>query len=266
MSFQSPKKPESQASLNGEAQGQEQNLVDHLTELRQRLIYSLWFIALASGVAYYFSENIFNIIRAPIAPYLPNQGLIFTAPMDKFLAHFKVALFSGVIVACPFWIYQAWKFVAPGLYQNEKKMAAGFVLSGIFLFLLGVGICYFGVLPVAIEFLMGFGGSQDQAMISISEYLSFFIMMCLAFGLSFELPLILVVLGLLGIVSHEGLRSTRRYAIVVLSVLAAVLTPSPDVVSMLMLLAPLVLLYELAIFLVGFFETKKTQTDALNNL
>lgn len=237
-----------------------QSLVEHLTELRVKLIRAVIGILICGLLSYKFSEQIFEIIRTPILPYLKNMGLVFTAPMDKFMAHVKIAIFSGVIISSPVWFYQIWSFIAPGLYKNERRYALGFIFSALILFLTGILMCYFLILPVTFEFLLGFGGTVDQPMITISEYLSFFITMHLAFGLAFELPLILVVLGMLGIVSQAFLRDKRRYAIVIMAVFAALVTPSPDAVTMLLLLVPLALLYEVAVILVGFFEKRKAQS------
>ena len=148
-------------------------------------------------------------------------------------------------------------FVAPGLYAHEKKYSAAFVTSGIALFLSGVAFAYFLVLPSAFQFLFNFGGTVDKPLITISEYMSFFATMILVFGASFELPLILVALGALGIVSSRTLREKRRYAIVALATVAAVITP-PDVLSMMMLLAPLTALYEISILIVRVVERKRT--------
>ena len=164
-------------------------------------------------------------------------------------------------MACPAWIYQAWMFIAPGLYAHEKKYSLTFVFAGIILFLTGVSFAYFLVLPSAFEFLFSFGGSVDKPLITISEYMSFFATMTLVFGASFELPLILVALGVLGIVSSNTLREKRRYAIVALATIAAVITP-PDVLSMMMLLVPLAGLYEISILVVRVVERKRSQTIA----
>lgn len=235
---------------------QEQSLIEHLSELRTRLIYSVLGLIVASLLCYIWSEEVFRFIRLPIIAYLPSNGLVFTAPMDKFMAHLKIALFSGTLVSSPFWFYHLWQFVSPGLYKNEKKYALGFISSAVTLFLTGVMVCYFMILPVTFEFLMNFGGTSDKPMITINEYLSFFITTNLVFGIAFELPLILVVLGMLGIVNKAFLADKRRYAIVLISIFSAVATPSPDALSMLLLMVPMGLLYEVAIILVGFFEKK----------
>ena len=237
-----------------------QTLTEHLADLRQRIVNSLLGIFVVTGLSYAYSDVIFNVIRKPIAQYLPTGGLYFSAPADKFLVHLKLSLVCGLIFSCPIWLSQIWLFVAPGLYKNERRYAAGFIFAGSFLFLLGVAFAYFGVLPMAFEFLLNYGGDQDKPMIMMDHYLSFFTQMCLIFGAAFELPLILVVLGLLGIISQKFLRKNRRYAIVVLSILAAIITP-PDVYSMLMMLVPLVALFEISIILVGFFEKKRLQTE-----
>lgn len=231
-------------------------LMDHLAELRFRLIRALWGCIAGMLVCYNFTDKIFDFIRAPITPYLPAGGLIFTAPADKFLAHLKIAFFGGLLLSCPFWIYQIWKFVAPGLYGKEKKYSIGFIFSGTFLFALGVTFTYVFVFPAAFHFLMGYGGDIDKPMITIDQYLSFFVTTSLMFGISFELPLVMGILGMLGIVSTKFLREKRRYAVVGMAIVSGVITP-PDLLSMIMMLVPMMLLYEIGIFAVYFFEKKR---------
>jgi sec-independent protein translocase protein TatC len=230
-------------------------LVEHLAELRTRLIYSLIAVVVLAIAAWNFSDFFFTIVRRPILPYLPQGGLVFTAPMDKFMAHLKISILAGVIMACPVWVYQIWMFVAPGLYKNEKKFALYFMFFGTTLFLTGISFVYFVVYPLAFEFLLNFGGEIDTAMITIGDYLSFFMTTTLVFGLAFELPLVLTLLGIAGIVNQSILRSLRRYAIVLICILSAFITP-PDVISMMLLVGPLVGLYELSIILVGILGKK----------
>lgn len=241
--------------MNREGNSGEESLVDHLTELRIRLIRAVLAISATSMLCWIYSEKIFDLIRKPISPFLP-QGLIFTAPMDKFMAHLKVSIFGGFILSTPVWLYQLWKFVAPGLYVHEKKWALSFIFSGSVLFLFGVGFAYFFVYPLAFEYLLNFGGQIDQPMISISEYLSFFLTTAIAFGITFELPLILTVLGIVGVIDRAFLVNKRRYAVVLMAVAAAVMTPTPDILSMVLMLIPLVALYEISIILVGILGTK----------
>jgi sec-independent protein translocase protein TatC len=174
------------------------------------------------------------------------------------MAHIKISFLGGFILTCPIWIYQIWKFIAPGLYKKEKRYIAGFIASGTFLFLLGVSFAYFIVFPMAFQFLMTFGGEVDKPMITISEYLSFFLTTTLMFGASFEMPLIISMLGMMGIVSQKFLKEKRRYAIMGLAILSAVITP-PDLLSMLMMLIPLVVLFEISVLVVGFFERKREE-------
>ena len=230
-------------------------LVEHLTELRTRLIWSILAVVGLAIVAWNFSDFFFSVVRKPILPYLPQNGLVFTAPMDKFMAHLKVSILAGVVMACPVWIYQFWMFVAPGLYKKEKKYGIYFIFFGTLLFLVGVSFVYFVVYPLAFDFLLNFGGDTDTAMITINDYLSFFMTTTLVFGLAFELPLVLTILGMMGIVNKELLIALRRYAVIVMCVMSAIITP-PDVMSMVLLVLPLCGLYELSIILVGWFGHK----------
>jgi sec-independent protein translocase protein TatC len=231
-------------------------LTSHLIELRYRLIRILWAMMLGTALCYNYSENIFNWLRAPIEQYLPAGGLVFTAPADKFIAHLKISFFSGVLITTPIWIYQLWKFIAPALYKREKNYAVGFIFSGSALFVVGVSFAYFIAFPAAFHFLMTFGGNVDKPMITIDQYLSFVVTTALMFGLAFELPVVLIILGMMGIISQKFLKEKRRYAIVVLGLIAAILTP-PDLLSMLLMLIPMILLYEISIIIVGIFERKR---------
>lgn len=230
-------------------------LVDHLRELRDRLIRSLWGILIGGIVAYSMLEPIMDIIRKPIQPFLPVGGLVFTAPIDKFMMGLKVSFFSGILFSAPWWLYQLWKFISPGLHPHERKYGLVFISAGTLLFCVGLSFAYYLVLPAAFDFLMAFGGETDKPMITIVDYMSFFVSMMVVFGFAFELPLVIVILGMLGVVNQQFLREKRRYLIVGMSVVAAIVTP-PDVMSMLMMLVPLVILLEISIWLVGFFEKK----------
>lgn len=239
-------------------------LLDHLSELRNSLVMILWGLALGFLLSYQFTEVLFDIIRAPIQPYLPQGGLVFTGPVDKFFAHLKVAFFGAVLVSAPWWIYQIWKFIAPGLYRNEQKATVLFIGAGSLLFSIGLSFTYFIVFPMAFKFLMTYGGEIDKPMITIDQYLGFFLWTSLSFGAAFELPLVLVTLGMLGIVSHDFLKTNRKYAIVLLSILTALITP-PDLLSMLLMLAPMWLLYDLSVFLVKMIEKKRLQSQTADN-
>jgi sec-independent protein translocase protein TatC len=242
-----------------------QSLYDHLGELRKRLVNCLLILFVATGICYGFSDTIFDFVRAPIVPYLPDGGLIFTGPMDKFIAHLKLSVVCGIILSCPLWLHQVWLFVAPGLYAKEKKYALGFIFSGSVLFILGTAFSYYIALPMAFQFLMTFGGTVDKPMISIEAYMGFFTQLCLMFGAAFELPLIIVLLGMMGIVSQSFLRKNRRYAVMTLAVLSAIITP-PDILSMALMLVPMWFLFEVAVLIVGFFEKKRDSADLSDSL
>lgn len=239
--------------MTTEPKSDTEGFISHLEELRKRVLYSLIFIGSAFVVCWNYSSEIFNIIRAPIAPFLNTAGggLVFTGVMDKFMAHLKVSFLAAIIISCPFWIFQIWKFIAPGLYKHEKRYGASFIIAGTFLFVCGVAFVYHFVYPVTFDFLMNFGGDTDKPLITISDYVSFFILMTLMFGLVFELPLVIVLLGMLGIVDAKFLRAKRRYAMVALAVLAAIATPTPDALSMAIMMAPLAVFYEVSIILVS---------------
>lgn len=240
-----------------------QSLYEHLGELRSRLINCAYILVVATGLCYGFSEKIFNFVRSPITPYLPSGGLIYTGPMDKFIAHLKLSFVCGILISCPFWLYQVWKFIAPGLYSKERKYTMGFIFSGTALFLLGALFSYYVVLPMAFQFLMTFGGDIDKPMISIDQYMGFFTQMCLMFGVAFELPLVIIILGMLGIISQQFLRKNRRYAVMTIAVISAIITP-PDLLSMVMMLAPMLILFESAVLIVGIFEKKKENALRVN--
>lgn len=234
------------------------SLIEHLRELRVRLIRALMGVLVGFSLCWNYSEQIFDFLRKPIAKYLSTSGLVYTGVMDKFMAHMKVAIFAGVILSAPFWLYQIWLFIAPALYKKEKKYAVLFLTFGTVLFLLGISFSYYLALPSTLDYLMTFGGDVDKPMITISDYLSFFVIMILVFGVIFEMPLILTILGVMGVIDSKLLSGNRRYAAVIMSIVAAVVTPSPDAFSMLLVLVPMYMLFELSIVLIKIFAPKKS--------
>lgn len=232
------------------------SLFEHLHELRIRLTKAAYGIFVGMIVCWIYSEKLFNILREPIQAYLPSGGLVFTAPMDKFMAHIKIAFVGGMMLSAPFWLFQLWSFIAPALYKKEKKVALGFVFFGTIQFVMGLAFSYFVVLPMAFKFLMNFGGSVDKPMITIDNYLGFLTHTAVVFGLCFQMPVIISFLGLLGLVSQKFLREKRRYAVILISVVAAIAAP-PDALSMVLLLFPMWFLYELSIIIVGYLERQR---------
>ena len=222
---------------------------NHLGELRSGLIKSFLFISLGFLISWFFCENILDFIRQPIVPFLnsTNGKLIFTNPVEKFLSYLKLSVFSGIVISCPFWLFQIWKFISPGLYSKERKGTFLFVFIGSVLFLLGGIFVYFIVYPSAFHFLLYFGGENELPFISLKEYLSFFIRTSFMFALVFETPLLIFSLLKLNILSLEKLKSSRKGVFVLIAILSALLTP-PDVMSMVFMMIPIYLLFEFSIF------------------
>lgn len=240
-----------------ESLDKEQSLLDHLAELRSCLIHAFAGIFICTAICFYFHEELLSFVRKPIEPFLKQTGggLVFTSPIDKIVAAIKVSLLAGVILSTPFWVYQVWRFISPGLYRSEKRIGVFFLFTGSALFVLGCTFVYYLVFPLALEFLLNFGDGKDQALITIDKYIGFFFSTTLLFGLAFELPLVLSILAFLGLVDRDFLKEKRAYAYVTLAFVSAFLTP-PDPLSMLILLVPLIFLYELSIFMVGFISTR----------
>ena len=198
-----------------------------------------------------------NIVRQPIQPFLKNTagGLVFTAPLDQFLAHIQVSFFFALFISSPYWLHQAWLFIAPGLYKNEKKVFLWIWFSGLVLFLLGVLFATFIVFPLVFRVLLQFGNTMDQPLITIKNYLSFFIRSSFIFGLVFEMPLFLTTACYMGFFSPSTLKKYRRQVIVLMAIISALITP-PDILSMLLILLPLIGLYELSIHISSLFKIK----------
>ena len=231
--------------------GAEMPFLDHLEELRWRIIWSL--AALAAGIVIGFvlvtKFDVIGLLARPIAPLLNGQKLIFTHPGDPFGILIQVAFFVGLVLALPVILYQLWAFVSPALYQHEKKVVVPLLVGAVALFVAGVGLSYFVVLPFTLRFLLGLETESLHAMISASEYFGFAVSMSLAFGATFELPILVVLLTALGIVTPQFLSRYRRHAVVLCAVAAAVITPGTDITSMMALMIPLYFLYELSIVL-----------------
>ncbi len=239
-------------------------LLDHLIELRRRLLWSFAALAVAFGICLYFAEPIFAFLVQPLLK--AGQGkLIYTDIFEAFFVNLKVAFFSAGMLSFPVIATQAWRFIAPGLYGNEKRAFLPFLIMTPVLFLSGAALAYYFAMPVALHFLLGFegnvGGVEQEALPAIGNYLSFVTKFMFGFGVAFLLPVLLMLLERAGIVTRKQLSSGRRYAIVGAFGIAAVLTP-PDVVSQLLLAIPLVLLYELALLAILFTERRRVKTAA----
>ncbi len=248
-------------------------LIEHLLELRTRLIWSLGAFALAFAVCYYFSTAIYGFLARPLAEILMEQGggerrMIFTALYEAFFTYLKVAFFGAVFFSFPMWATQLWMFIAPGLYRSEKRAILPFILASPVLFVLGAALAYYFIFPLAWRFFISFetptggGGIPVQLEAKVSEYLSLVMQMILAFGIAFQMPVALTLMAKVGIVSVDGLKKGRRYAIVGMFVAAAILTP-PDVISQVGLAVPLIILYELSILAATWMAREKKPKPAV---
>jgi sec-independent protein translocase protein TatC len=224
-------------------------LLDHLIELRKRLIWSFATLIVAFGVAFAFVDPIFTFLVQPLLEAGHNR-MIFTGVMEAFFTRVKIAFFGAMMISFPMLAVQLWLFIAPGLYKNEKKAFLPFLAMTPVLFIAGAAMAYYFAVPVALHFLLGYegnlGGVTQEALPGVGNYLDFITKFLFGFGVSFLLPVLLMLVERAGLVSLKQLRKGRRYAIVAAFVVAAVLTP-PDVVSQLLLAGPLILLYEVAL-------------------
>ena len=239
-------------------------LTEHLQELRKRLILSFIAIGIGFTACYVFSDSIFNILAVPLLKIMPEGGsLVFISVAEAFFTYMKVGFFGGIILTSPFVLYQIWAFVAPGLYRHEKRYVVPFIFLGSFFFALGILFAYFFALPVGFKFLLGYATDFIKPMPNMKEYLSFSIKFLLVFGLVFEFPVVLLLLARIGVIDAKMLAKQRKYAILLIFVFAAVVTP-PDVISQVIMALPLIGLYELSILLSRLFGKKKGETSASN--
>ena len=222
------------------------SLIDHLSDLRSCLIYSV--IAVGAGfiIAFYFSERILAIFTG-LVKTTNKPMFVFLSPAEALWANFKVALFGGILIALPVVLYQVWRFIAPGFLKNERRYALPFLIVGVVSFGIGLVFCYFVVLRYAMDFLLTYKTANLTPMISIGAYLDFVIKFMLAFGFIFELPLIIIFLTKIGILTPAFLSKNRKYAILLNFIAAAVLTPTPDIFNQALMAGPLIVLYELGI-------------------
>lgn len=236
-----------------------QPLLEHLIELRQRLLRAFLVLGAAMIVCYIYAEPIYGFLVRPLADAMGPDGtkrLIYTNLTEAFLTYMKVAFFAGFFISFPLILTQIWLFIAPGLYARERSTFRWFFVATPFLFYLGGATVYYVILPLAWHFFLSFQSTGTETVLPIqlearvSEYLSLIMMMIFAFGLAFELPIFLLLLARAGFITAEMLRKRRKYAVLIVFIVAAVLTPSADMISQIAMALPLMILYEISIFLI----------------
>lgn len=235
--------------------------VSHLEELRKRLIRIAIAITCGFAVCYMFKESLFKFLTIPLYPAMPeDSSMIFTGLPEAFFTYLKVSFFASIFLTSPYTLLQIWKFVSPGLYKSEKKYVAPFVIFSTIFFIGGAAFAYYVVFPIGFKFFLTFGDGLIKPMLSMKEFLSFSLKLLLAFGVIFELPLFMFFLAKAGIINSRILTSNRKYAVLIVFIVAALLTP-PDVVTQILMAVPLMLLYEISIWVVKIGEKKVNEKE-----
>jgi len=230
----------------------EMSFLEHLEELRTRLIRVLIILIVSFGICYYYSTDIQEVLLAPLRHAIGTNGkVIFTGLLDKVLAELQIAFWSCVFLASPLWFREIWLFIKPGLYDSEIKAIRPFIVVGFLLFIIGVSFGYFVIFPFTFKTLISAGVTNVEAMLNLQDYLVLSSKVLIFLGLLFQLPNVIVILGLMGLVTKYSLRNMRRYLAVAFAVAAAVITPTPDILSMMCVWIPMMILYEIGIIAVA---------------
>ena len=241
--------------------------LEHLEEFRKRFIWSIVYIAAGFCVCYWWHDEIFSWMQAPIVFALKNHGLptnlVYTNPTDPFNMYLKISLIMGIFVASPFVLYQVWAFIAPGLYKNERRYVAPFMFSTVGLFIAGGYFAYRMVYPAALDFLIDYS-KQFTPMITINEYTTLFMTIVLGLGVVFEMPILVFFLALFGILSAGFMWKNFRYSILIIFIIAAVITPTTDIMNMCIFAAPMIVLYLGSIGVAYFVHPKQRKKRELN--
>jgi len=248
-------------TMDQESTDVEQPLVQHLIELRDRLLRALICIALVFAGLFYFANEIYTFVAAPLQKFLPeNSTMIATEVASPFFAPFKLTLFVSIFLAIPFLLYQIWSFIAPGLYRNEKAIAIPLLISSVILFYLGMAFAYFVVFPLVFGFFTSVGPDGVTVMTDIGKYLDFVLKLFFAFGFAFEIPVATILLVWVGVISPDGLAKKRPYIVVGCFVMGMLLTP-PDIISQSLLALPMWLLFEVGVFFGRLIAKRRAAAD-----
>ncbi len=241
------------------------SLMEHLVELRSRLIKSIVAIALGGVFGWVLYFPVLRILQRPLEQLSqdPNVSDKFQSfePLELFMLRIQISAYLGIGLAMPFLLWQLWRFIAPGLYQNERRYASAFVVSATVLFMMGAGVAYY-TLPAALEFLQGMGGGEVEIQYTVKAYVTLIVYMMLAFGVGFQFPIVLVFLQLVGVVTPKQLRDFRRFGVVIIFVVAAVITPSADPISLIALALPMMVFYEISILIGRVVAGRRSAAEA----
>jgi len=248
--------------LDADGAGGKMSFLDHLDELRRRLIWAIGAVGVGFGIGLFFIDRIFGFIMKPLAATLPPGGkMIYTEPTEAFMLQLKVAALAGFIFAAPAVMLQLWLFIAPGLYKREKRMALPFVISSSLLFVTGAAFNHYVVFPTAFAFLGSFRTSYMEFLPRISPVFSLYAQLALAFGVIFQMPVLVFTLARLGLVTAGFLWRNTKYAVLIIFIIAAVVTPTSDVVTQTLMAAPMILLYLISIAIAAIFGKKRMARD-----
>lgn len=239
------------------APSKEMSFIDHLEELRWRLIKSAIAVFIGAGGCFFFVNHILNFLTRPLHTIDPVPKLIFLAPTGMFMIQIMVALVCGLAIALPVVVYQIYAFVMPGLYPRERRYVLPIILLTMLCFLSGAAFAYYLIIPLGLQFLLGLATPDIMPQLAIGEYMSFVTQIMLAFGLVFEMPVLALLLTKIGIMSPHFLRSKRRYAVVIITIAAAIITPTVDFFSQIMMIVPMMILYEMSIVLSAMVYKKR---------
>lgn len=244
------------------ANAAEGTFISHLLELRNRLLYALWGVAIVFAVAVFFADRLYQILAQPLIAVLPEgASMIATDPISPFLTPIKLSIAVSIVVAIPWILYQVWAFIAPGLYKNERRMVVPLIVSSTFLFYLGMAFAYFIVFPTAFKFLTGTAPVGVTVMTDMKAYMDFVYSLFFAFGVAFEIPVAVVLLVRLGVIKAQTLAAKRSYVVLWCFIVAAFLTP-PDAISQIMLAVPMWMLFEVGLFFAHRITPRAEDEDA----